>query len=53
MTETMNHEGRISRLEGVVEQINVRLSTIEKVGFTLLSVILAGMVAVIVKLWTI
>lgn len=52
-TESLNHEGRISRLEGVVEQINVRLATIEKVGFTLLSVILAGLVALIVKVWSI
>ena len=33
MTEAalMEHEGRISRLEGVVEQINERIGNIEKI----------------------
>jgi len=52
MTDFTNHEGRIARLEGIIEQINVRLTTIERVGFTLLSFLLAGMVSIIVKLWS-
>ena len=30
-TECMNHEGRIGRLEGIIEQIDKRLSRIETV----------------------
>lgn len=30
-TENMNHEGRIGRLEGIIEQIDKRLSRIETV----------------------
>ena len=55
----LNHERRISRLEGIIEQIDKRLGTIERVGFTLLAVllagvvsILAGVVSILVKLWS-
>ena len=51
MSETLNHEGRISRLEGIVEQIDRRLGTIERVGFTMLAALLAGVAAILVKIW--
>lgn len=35
-TENPNHEGRIGRLEGIIEQIDKRLSRIEKVVIGLL-----------------
>ena len=38
MTDYLNHEGRISRLEGIIEQIDKRLGTIERVGFSILAV---------------
>lgn len=52
MSESLNHEGRISRLEGIIEQIDKRLGTIERVGFTLLTALLAGVAAILVKLWS-
>lgn len=52
MSESMNHEGRISRLEGIIEQIDKRLGTIERVGFSLLAVLLAGVISILVKLWS-
>ena len=52
MSESMNHEGRISRLEGIMEQIDKRLGTIERVGFSLLAVLLAGVISILVKVWS-
>lgn len=52
MSESLNHEGRISRLEGIFEQIDRRLGTIERVGFTLLAALLAGVVSILVKIWS-
>ncbi len=52
MSESMNHEGRISRLEGIIEQIDKRLGTIERVGFSLLAVLLAGVISILVKVWS-
>jgi len=49
MSESLSHEGRISRLEGIIEQIDRRLGTIERVGFTLLSALLAVAVSILVK----
>lgn len=51
MSESLNHEGRISRLEGIIEQIDKRLGTIERVGFSLLAVLLAGVATILVKVW--
>ena len=55
MSDYLNHEGRISRLEGIIEQIDKRLGRIEKVGFTLLAIItalLAGVISILVKVWS-
>ncbi len=52
MSESLNHEGRISRLEGIIEQIDKRLGTIERVGFSLLAVLLAGVISILVKVWS-
>ena len=52
MTDYLNHEGRISRIEGIIEQIGKRLGTIERVGFTLLAVLLAGVASILVKPWS-
>lgn len=51
MSESLNHECRISRLEGIIEQIDKRLGTIERVGFSLLAVLLAGVATILVKVW--
>ena len=54
MSESLSHEGRISRLEGIIEQIDKRLGTIERMGFTLLATLtalLAGVVSILVKIW--
>ena len=50
MSETLQHEGRISRLEGIIEQIDKRLGTIERVGISLLAALLAGVVSILVLL---
>lgn len=49
---------RVGRLEGIIEQVNARLSTIEtrlstieRVGVTLLSMLLAGVVGILVRIW--
>ncbi len=55
MSDYLNHEGRISRLEGIIEQIDKRLGTIERVGFSILATItalLAGVATILVKLWS-
>lgn len=52
MSETLQHEGRISRIEGIIEQIDKRLGTIERVGFSLLAALLAGVVSILVKVWS-
>ena len=55
MSDYLNHEGRISRLEGIIEQIDKRLGTIEKVGFSSLGVLtalVAGVISILVKLWS-
>jgi len=41
MPESLNHEGRISRIEGIIEQIDRRLGTITRKGFSLLAALLA------------
>lgn len=50
MSETLQQEGRISRLGGIIEQIDKRLGTIEKFGFSLLTALLAVSVSILVKL---
>ena len=50
MSESLSHEGRISRLEGIIEQIDKRLGTIERVGFSLLAALLAVSISILVKL---
>ncbi len=50
MSETLQQEGRISRLGGIIEQIDKRLGTIERVGFSLLAALLAVSVSILVKL---
>ena len=49
MSESLNHEGRISRIEGIIEQIDRRLGTIASVGFSLLAALLAVAVSILVK----
>ena len=54
MSESLKDEGRISRLEGIIEQVEKRLGTIERMGFSLfatLTALLAGVVSIVVKIW--
>ncbi len=55
MSETLQHEGRISRLEGIIEQMDKRLGTIEHVGLSMLATqlaMMAGVVSILVKVWS-
>lgn len=52
MSESLNHEGRITRLEGIIEQIDKWLGRMERVGFSLLAVLLAGVISILVKVWS-